>query len=76
MNDKNKIMVFDKGVYIGMLDTEDHEEIDHIMTLITVTLPDNNTSTVLYIKDMDYGIIISDTIASKMYDILEVSKNE
>ena len=74
-SEQNKIMVFDQGAYLGLLDTEDYEKNDHITTLITVILPDNSTSTVLHIKDMEYGIVISDTIANKIYAILEGNKN-
>jgi len=65
-------MIYEAGKLIGQTETDSIFKNDAVAELIKVTI-EGKQVTVLHVKDMNYGIIIPDHVATIMYDVCEDS---
>jgi hypothetical protein len=64
------ILVFDAGDFVGKVEIEDPDsDNSNIMAIVKANL-DGKEVDVLYILDMDYGIVIPEHIAKTIYNLV------
>jgi hypothetical protein len=57
-----KIIVYERSMFVGILTVKKPTKIEPIMLFENIQECDDRRINVLYFQDMDYGLIISDTI--------------
>lgn len=71
MDKKEVVMVFDKGQFIGEVIIEFNHESGSLMAIYEVEFPDNKLLNILYLADMNYGVVISKKHADIMREVCD-----